>query len=93
MYRRQIYTGRFAYVLCVVYLRVVPGSCSNWVDPVASVTVFVVLDLPQVHLANLFGEDKVSFDDRVSFVEDSLDKVSGEREGWRGERKGGEEGV
>ncbi|CAM9263757.1 unnamed protein product [Scytosiphon promiscuus] len=29
----------------------------------------------KVHLANLFGEDKVSFDDRVAFVEQHLEKV------------------
>eukprot|EP00752_Nemacystus_decipiens_P002243 g2126.t1 len=29
----------------------------------------------KVHLANLFGEDKVSFDERVAFVEKHMDKV------------------
>lgn len=29
-----------------------------------------------MHVANLYGEDKVSFDDRVAFVEQNLDKVS-----------------
>eukprot|EP00903_Cladosiphon_okamuranus_P015271 g14112.t1 len=29
----------------------------------------------KVHLANLFGEDKVSFDDRVAFVEKHMDEV------------------
>lgn len=28
-----------------------------------------------MHLANLYGEDKVSFDDRVAFVEANMDKV------------------
>lgn len=32
--------------------------------------------MAQVHLANLYGEDKVSFDDRVAFVEQHMDKVS-----------------
>ena len=47
-----------------------------------------------MHLANLFGEDKVSFDDRVSFVEDSLDKVREGRNGGKGKegRRGGGEG-
>lgn len=30
----------------------------------------------QVHLANLYGNDKASFDDRVSFVEQNMDKVN-----------------
>ncbi|CAN0414773.1 unnamed protein product [Pylaiella littoralis] len=29
----------------------------------------------KVHVANLYGEDKVSFDDRVAFVEANMDKV------------------
>lgn len=31
--------------------------------------------LLQVHLANLFGEDKLSFEDRVAFVDNHLDQV------------------
>ncbi|CAM9586380.1 unnamed protein product, partial [Hapterophycus canaliculatus] len=38
----------------------------------------------KVHLANLFGEDKVSFDDRVAFVEQHLDQVSAEQVGANG---------
>ena len=40
----------------------------------------------QVHLANLFGEDKVSFDDRVAFVDRHMDKVRSA--GGRGRRSG-----
>lgn len=29
----------------------------------------------KVHLANLYGQDKVSFDDRAAFVEKHLDQV------------------
>ena len=39
--------------------------------------------LTQVHLANLFGEDKVSFDDRVAFVEQHMDKVSRPDRTWQ----------
>lgn len=36
---------------------------------------FSPLLIAQVHVANLFGEDKLSFDDRVLFTESHLDQV------------------
>lgn len=42
----------------------------------ACLPVLGLIHRVQVHVANLYGEDKVSFDDRVAFVEKHMDKVS-----------------